>query len=294
MNNKFVKDLFFLSVVLICLLIPGLVGAAGGWQWKFNLVSPDSKKPFQLLTSIYVETTSERFYVVDAGDSSLHSFQLDGKYLNTFKPGDALLQPFEMVRESKAGQLWVVEKGRNSLTKIDLKNKSLTPVILEFGGKTVYPDRISLDKEKLYVLNKNTGNIISYNFDLDGEKVYGSSGTGFIDFVVKNSGIWALDAKLNKVFQFDKAGELKNEILLSGELSFPVALEVGPSGFIYIIDKHKGTIVVFDGNGKYKYNFLQKGHGNNDLYYPGDMVFDPMGRLCIVDTGNGRVGVFSR
>ena len=62
----------------------------------------------------------------------------------------------------------------------------------------------------------------------------------------------------------------------------------------YIIDKHEGAVVVFDASGKFKYRFLEKGHNNNNLYYPEDIIFDPLGRLCVVDTGNGRVAVFSR
>jgi streptogramin lyase len=306
MKKKLSNDLFiigrsasefiapFLVSLLICLLLPGLAGAAGGWQWQFNLVSPEVKKPFLMPTSLYVETESKRFYVVESGGNSLHSFQFDGKYLSTFSPGDALQQPFDMARVRSSGQLWVVEKGRNSLTRIDLKEKKLTPEVLEYGGVTVYPDRLSLVDDKLYVLDKLTGNIIEYGFDLQASRVYESSGNGFIDFVVKNSEVWALDAMLKKVFRFDLGGELKTEIPLGDKVTFPVAVEVGPSGFIYIIDKHEGTVVVFDTSGNFKYSFLKKGHGNNNLYYPEDMVFDPLGRLCVVDTGNGRVGVFSR
>lgn len=287
--------LFFLLFLTICLLLPGRVLAAGEWAWQFNLASPAEKEPFVMPIALYVETESKRFYVVDAGGSSLHSFQFDGVYLNSFSPGaDALQQPFAMLRVAKSGQLWVVEKGRNSLTKVDLKEKKMTPVTLAYDGLTVYPDRFSLVDDKVYVLDKSTGNIIAFDLDLHPSGVYRSSGNGFIDFVVKNSELWALDAKLKKVFQFDLAGKLKSEISLKDKVSFPVAVEVGPSGFVYIIDKHEGSIVVFDAAGDFKYSFLKKGHGNNNLYYPEDIVFDPLGRLCVVDTGNGRVGVFSR
>ncbi len=300
-NDLFVKRrwvpgfiLAMIYALFVSLLLPGLAGAAGNWQWQFNLVSPELKEPFLMPTSLFIETESNRFYVVDSGQNSLHSFQFDGKYLSTFHPGDALQQPFAMVRIKKSGQLWIVEKGRNSLTRVDLKAKELTPEVLEYRGETVYPDRLALVNDKLYVLDKLTGNIIEFGFDLQASRIFEGSGNGFIDFVVKDSEVWALNGRLKKVFRFDLSGKLKSEISLGDKVSFPVAVEVGPSGFLYIIDKHEGTVVVFDKSGNFKYSFLEKGHGNNKLYYPEDIVFDPLGRLCVVDTGNGRVGVFSR
>lgn len=304
--KKLCKDLFVkrswakkimvpvLFTLFVGLLLPGLASGAGGWEWQFNLVSPEVKSPFLMPTSLYIETASERFYVVDSGNHSLHSFQFDGQYLNTFNPGDALEQPFAMARVRKSGQLWVVEKGRNSLTRVDLKAKELTPESLEYKGATVYPDRLSLVNDKLYILDKLTGNVIEYGFDLKATRVFEGSGVGFIDFAIKGSELWALDGRLKKVSRFDLAGKLKGEIALGDKVTFPVAVEVGPSGFIYIIDKHVGSVVVFDDTGSFKYSFLEQGHGNNKLYYPEDIVFDPLGRLCVVDTGNGRVGVFSR
>jgi DNA-binding beta-propeller fold protein YncE len=289
---KFISP--FIFALVAGLLLPGLAGAAGGWQWQFNLVSPELKNPFLMPTSLYIETESKRFYVVDSGQNSLHSFQFDGKYLSTFNPEGALQQPFAMVRDRETEQLWVVEKGRNSLTKIDLKAKALAPQVLKYRGTTVYPDRLALVSDKLYVLDKLTGNIIEYGFDLQASVVFEGSGNGFIDFVVNEAGLWALDGRLKKVLHFDMGGKLKNEISLGDQVSFPVALEVGPSGFLYVVDKHAGTVVVFDTAGNFKYTFLEKGHGDNKLYYPEDILFDPLGRLCVVDTGNGRVAVFSR
>lgn len=307
MKNKLVVDLsvmrksrsgFVLSFfvyLFISLFLSGTASASGGWQWQFNLVSPDTKEPFLMPTSLYIETESKRFYVVESGGNSLHSFQFDGKYIGSFGPEGALQQPFDMARVRASGQLWVVEKGRNSLTRIFMKEKKLEPQSLVYGGGAVYPDRLSLDNSELYVLDKFTGNVIVYGFDLKPSGVFKSTGNGgFIDFVVKNSETWALDASLKKVFRFDRSGKIKDEISLGDEVTFPVAVEVGPSGFIYIIDKHEGSVVVFDSQGNYKYRFLEKGHANNNLYYPEDIVFDPLGRLCVVDTGNGRVAVFSR
>ncbi|MEN8135150.1 MAG: hypothetical protein ABFS18_06380 [Thermodesulfobacteriota bacterium] len=279
----------------VCIISPSPSWAAsGGWKWRFDLVSPEAKSPFLMPTSLFIEVGSKRFYVVESGGGSLHSFQFDGSYLNTFSPGDALKQPFAMARDVKLGTLWVVEKGRNSLTKIDLKAKKLSPETLKFKGEIVYPDRLTMLDDKLYVLNKLSGDVIAYNQDLASLAVYKSPGEGFIDFIVKNSELWALDSRMKTISRFNLKGKLKEQITLADNVSFPVAVEIGPSGFLYVLDKHQGAIVVFDSSGKFKYSFLQKGHTKNRLYLPENIVFDPLGRLCVVDTGNGRIGIFSR
>ncbi|MDT8334617.1 MAG: hypothetical protein RQ753_02875 [Desulfurivibrionaceae bacterium] len=291
--------LFTSILVVLCLsvLSIGSASGAGGWTWRFNLAAAEKNTPFQMITSLYISAENERFYVVESGGNSLHSFQFDGQYLNTFSPEGALRQPFEMARQGTSGELWVVEKGRNSLTRINLQSQAIVPEKLRYRGGLVYPDRLKLIGDRFFVLDKLSGNIISYDQDLKALDVLESpaTGGGFIDFIVRNNEIWALDARMGRVHRFNLGGGPGREISLAGyAFSFPVALEVGPSGFIYILDKHQGSIAVFDSAGAFKYNFFKKGHDKNSLYLPEDIVFDPLGRLCVVDAGNGRVGVFSR
>jgi hypothetical protein len=53
-------------MLLTGLVFCGLSEAAGGWQWRFNLVSPEAKEPFQMPTSLYIVPEAERFYVVES------------------------------------------------------------------------------------------------------------------------------------------------------------------------------------------------------------------------------------
>jgi DNA-binding beta-propeller fold protein YncE len=293
-KKSFSIALCLLLVVAGWVLSGSSQAASGGWKWRFNLESAETKTPFLMPVSLFIEDESSRFYVVEAGANRLHSFQFDGTYLSTFGPEGTLQLPFAMVKEKHSGYLWIVEKGRNSLTKVDMKAKILRPETLMYKGAVVYPDRLSLHDDKLYVLNKLTGDVIAYNFALEPLVVYNCPGEGFIDFVVKNSELLALDARSRTLSRFSLDGKLEEQIVLGGKLSFPVAVEIGPSGFIYILDKHEGSIVVFDTSGKFKYSFLKKGHAVNNLYQPENIFFDPLGRLCVVDTGNGRIAVFSR
>lgn len=294
--NKRSFALIALCLLPVFLSAAGLAQAAGSWQLQFNLTSPERKAPFLMITSLYIDPARERYYVVEAGGNKLHSFDFAGGYLNTFGPEGALLQPFAMGK-SESGELWVVEKGRNSLTEIDLKGQQLTPKKLAYGGAEVYPDQFNLAGGIFYILDKSTGNIIKYDRELSPLMVYRSpaDGAGFVDFIVRDQTVWALDAGRRRVHAFGADGSLDQEIDLTGyDFEFPVALEIGSSGFVYILDKHRGSVAVFDGTGTYKYSFLEKGHGRDGLYYPEDIVFDPLGRLCVIDAGNGRVAVYSR
>ena len=84
------------------------------------------------------------------------------------------------------------------------------------------------------------------------------------------------------------------EISLKGQLDFPVSLDVGPSGFLYVLDRHMDSVLVYSGNGQFSYSFLGKGQSPGKVYFARQIRFDPWGRLCIVDEGNGRVEIYSR
>ncbi|MCA1766607.1 MAG: hypothetical protein LC633_10260 [Desulfobulbaceae bacterium] len=248
----------FLAVLSVFVFSMGSANGAGGWTWQFNLASPDKNTPFQMITSLYISAENERFYVVEAGGNSLHSYKFDGEYLNTFSPEGALAQPFDMARQGTSGELWVIEKGRNSLTRIDLQAQKVVPGELRAEGRLVYPERLILGEERVYVLDKLSGNIISYDHDLKFLHVFKSpaTGGGFVDFVVKDNEILALDARMARVHTFNPDGGGREITLAGYKFSFPVALEIGPSGFIYILDKHQGSVAVFDGP-----FFFRKGMG---------------------------------
>ena len=285
-----------LAFVLL-LVTSGDVFAGSPWKWIFSLKSGILGSPMVMTSAVYVDKVRERYYVADPGASSLHSFDKNGKYLNSFNPGNQLLAPYDLIRDGE-GIIWVVEKGRNSLTKIDLKNKKIEKNTLKKkNGSVVYPDRIyPTDDGGFYVLDKSSGDVIIFNSSLKPSTVFGcrDCARGFVDFVVKGDKLFALESGERAVYSFAKDGTSLGTVKLQGEFSFPFALEVGPTGLLYILDRHRGDIAVFDDSGRFKYRFLSKGHNRKKLYYPEDLLFDPWGRLCVVDAGNGRVEVFSR
>ena len=96
------------------------------------------------------------------------------------------------------------------------------------------------------------------------------------------------------IYRFNLNGRVEKVIQLGEDVVFPVSLTIGPSGFIYVLDRHLRRIAVYDSNGSFKYSFLDEGVARGQLYYPIQVRFDPWGRLCIVDEGNARVEIYKR
>ena len=265
------------------------------WQWLFSLKHQEKEQPPVLMpTSVYIDGKRGRYYIVDPSTKSLHSYDKSGKYLNTFNPLDQLLAPYDMTRDDE-GVVLVIEKGRNTLTEVDLKARKITPRKLKFKNRSLYPDRVSMSGGQIFILDKISGSIVRFDRNLTSNLEYACTDCeGFTNFKVKAKVLWALEKNSNRVFQFNFDGKVVKKITLDHDMDFPFAMEVGSSGLIYILDRHKGEICVFDQKGRFKYSFLSKGHSRGRLYYPEDLVFDPWGRLCVVDSGNGRVEVFVR
>ena len=137
---------FFLAVVL--LLLPAVsVQATSPWQWLMTLADNTKGDAMYMPAAIAFDPASERYYAVDAGNNRLISFDRNGELLKAFSADNRLRVPFDMVRLDN-GQLWVVEKGRNSLTLIDVAARKVVPHTLMDGDRQVFPDRISRAGDK--------------------------------------------------------------------------------------------------------------------------------------------------
>jgi len=265
------------------------------WHWILTLRGDASGKAMDMPYSLYVDRMTSRYYVVDTYNNRLLSFSKKGKFLHAFNANRTLKLPMAMLHDTN-GILWVVERGKNVLVKIDLKNKKITTFHLKYHSLTLFPDRMHEFNGVIYLLDKMTGNVYAFNKQLELLHCFKApkSSSGFIDFKVMRGALWALVMETQTVYRFDLNGKLRQVIHLSKEMEFPYSLAIGPTGMIYIADRHKNCIFVFDGTGEYRYSFLSLGQDRGKIYYPSEIDFDPWGRLCIVEEGNGRVEIFGR
>jgi len=247
-----------------------------------------------LPSALHIDPVLGRYYVVDSGNNRILTFDRAGEFHRGFDAADQLRVPFDLVRE--AGILWIVEKGKNSLTKIDLEAKKIYPKTLSADGKLLYPDRLEIEKNILYTLDKASGSVFALdkNLNISSRFTCGKCDLGFVDFKIRNGSLWALEQGSKTIYRFAMNGSLQETIQLDGSsVDFPRSIEVDDIGFFYILDRHQGSIAVFDGRGGFRYSFLEPGQARGQLYYPIELKFDPWGRLCVVDEGNGRVQIFS-
>ena len=127
---------FFLIVILVLLPVTAL--AQSSWSWKMSLRVDEVGDSMYMPSAVAFDEESERYYAVDTGRSRLVSFGRDGRLVRAFTANEQLKAPFDMVRLGN-GKLWVVEKGRNSLTLIDIAAKKVKPNILRDGERLVFP-----------------------------------------------------------------------------------------------------------------------------------------------------------
>jgi DNA-binding beta-propeller fold protein YncE len=280
-------------LIAAVILLPTSVMAGSPWQWQTSLRIMEEENYMYMPAAVEFDTKNERYYVVDTGRNRLVSFDRKGKVLSAFTADFQLKSPFDMARLDN-GTLWVVEKGRNSLTFIDVPNRQRIPRVVKDGGRLVFPDRIAASGGKLYVLDRSSGQVLRLNDKLTVEQRYGCTDCtfGLADFVIVNGSVWALEPRDRKVFRFNDDGSVAEEIPLGGKLEFPVSLAVEPSGIMYILDRHQNKVLVYDKYGNFSYSFLGPGQANDELYFPRQIRIDPWGQLCIVDEGNGRVAIY--
>ncbi len=285
--------LTILSLWCVCVSAYG----AGPWHWVMSLKGEPSGLPMHVPTSVYVDPQRARYYVVDSGHNRLLSFDRDGNFLKAFDAMGKLSTPYDMIRE-QAGVLWVVERGRNSITRIELKQRKITPNIIRTSqGEPIYPDRIIERDGLFYVLDKANGDVLVLNRDLVVESHFACEGCccGFSDFKLKGNELWALDQIGRVIYRFSiEDGRIKQKTAIGQHVDFPASIAVDKTGNIFVLDRHRGCVAVFDHHGGLRYRFLRSGEAQGRLHLPSQIRFDPWGRLLIVDEGNGRVEVFAR
>jgi len=284
---------FLLALVLVCL--PAAANGESSWQWQMSLQINTPGDAMYMPAAVSFDKASERYYAVDTGRNRLVSFSRNGELLQAFTADDRLKAPFDMVRLD-SGQLWVVEKGNNSLTHINVAAKEVTPHVLKDGDRQIFPDRIAHVDGKIHLLDRASGQILRLADNLSIEQRFACSDCrgGFIDFVLADGGLWALEPLGKKIYHFAANGNIEQSIELGGEIDFPISLAVESSGFIYVLDRHRNSITAYGLDGRLRYQFLGQGQATGQLHFPRQLRFDPWGRLCVVDEGNGRVEIFQR
>jgi len=88
-----------------------------------------------------------------------------------------------------------------------------------------------------------------------------------------------------------------NKVVLAGPegdpFDMPSAAAVGPEGNLYILDGVHHRVVVFDAEGKFRFQFGSRGSEPGQLLYPLGIAASPDANIYVADSGNHRVQIFS-
>lgn len=293
-QTKVLKPLINYLLIILLTLSTAATARAASWQWLLSLRVDKTGDSMYMPSAVAFDPEEQRYYVIDTGRDRLVSFDRDGKLLRVFTADGKLKAPFDMVRID-SGHLWVVEKGRNSLTYIDIKAKKVTTNTLRDGDRLVFPDRLAYAGGKLYVLDRSSGQVLRLNADLTVDQRYGcpDCSAGLYDFVIDQDSIVGLEPRDKKIYRFNADGTVAKTIDLGTDIDFPVSLAVGAGGYIFVLDRHQDCVFTYDDQGRFRYRFLGIGQATGKVYFPRQLRFDPWGRLCVVDEGNGRVEVYA-
>lgn len=290
------KNCLAILASLVLTMTGAMPAQAMGQDWKllFSLqAEPGAVGPLSRPSGLFIDSQSERYYVIDSGRNRLVSFDRGGKLLLAFNAGGALDRPVAMVKRAD-GRLLVLEKGKASLTEIDLKTREVVPHRLDEGGQAIYPQRLKVGEQGLYVLDKASGAIVALD---QGLKTTGrfdcpDCQAGYADFALKGSSVYALPMLGTEIHLFASAGAIATKIALQPPPEFPISLALVPDGGFLVLERHAGTVARYQADGRLVSRFLGPGHKEGSLSYPIEVQVDPWGRVCVVDEGNGRVGVF--
>ena len=73
----------------------------------------------------------------------------------------------------------------------------------------------------------------------------------------------------------------------------PSDAAVGPEGDLYILDGVHHRVVVYDAEGRFRFQFGSRGNESGQLLYPLGIAVSPDAKVYVADSGNHRVQIFT-
>ena len=254
---------------------------------------------FKEPSAVFYDDSKSRLYVADSGNGRLISFDPEFEYLSELVD-DNMILPVGVVKSSEGG-FYVVDASTRKVLSIDVANKSIEA--LKFEGipkdsEGFVPGSIAIGpNDMLYLTDRMNRRILVF----DGQGAYIRSVTvkdeglrGFDDLRLDSRGyLYAVDSVGANVYIFSEKG-----LLLSSfggrdkglELSFPVSVAIDSDRRIYILDRHRGAVLVFNEKGILQHTLMKKGNVEGRLYSPSYIFIDSKDTLYVVD--GSRVQIF--
>ncbi len=201
-------------------------------------------------------------YVVDAGNTRIQGFDLDGNYLGKF--GESGTDPGYFgeplaIDVDESGYIFVADFDNSNIQKFD-SNRN-------------FVERITDDRRGHF-----GDNMRGMTRDTDGN-------------------IYVTDDTFDRVLKYDKLGRYLLEFGVSGtgpgQLDKPVAVAASEDGYLYVLDAGRDYYLKFTQDGEYLDQWGGNGTGTGQFIDPLGIEVDAAGNVYIADTGNDRIQKFT-
>ena len=284
------------------LLWAGLVLAAttvwaGVPQAKLGLSYPVGGPGMPQPTCLYVDAHRGEIYVADATSSRVVIFDRHGRYDFEFKTAGRLNGLRQVVADSLGRILVLGDPREHTLAQYDYNGDFLRYLDLYYPGTDSLLDVASMaldGRDQLYLLCARPAHIYVYTacgaytgdfpiFEEMDSETQESPVPGTLAVIDQMLVIpLPMDAQ---VARYTMDGKLDDIIGMMGggpgELSFPVAVIGNGRGGMYVLDKHRHTVLEYDRAGNYLREFGGLGQSVGWFYHPTTLAVSADG-LCLV------------
>lgn len=214
-----------------------------------------------LTSPVHLWVTKDEVWVSDRRQETLEVFDLKGKHLYTFDPGEGFVwSPLALAFDDKG-----------NLRTTDVKDKD--------KHRLVY---FSADGSRTAVIGH------SYHANTLEEEPAGFSYPNGVA-ISKDGRVYVADGNNRRVQVFDSKGNFEAFVDTSG---IPRGLAIDSSDRLYVVDAVAHTVDVFSLAGKRITRFGGRGTGPGQFNYPNDVALDKRGHIYVSDRENDQIQVW--
>ena len=279
-------------------------------KYLFSVGGTSSEQSLLRPEQIRFDSRNREFYIADTGNDRIVILNNNGQPVFDFPVSPALHSPIDMAVDSD-GRIYVLGSSTEgkSIQVFDYNGRHLRPFEFQ-GSPSVQPSdikNITIDSDNhLFVLDEDGKRILS--FSSNGELRYEFPILEQLDKksreeeVLGNLSLYGdmfyiPASSIGSIYCYNKKGSflrmIGNKGGAFGELSFPVAVSEDEARNIFVLDKHRHTVISFDGTGKVRGEFGGRGISAGWFYYPISMVIDSMNRMWVAQVFQNSVQAFS-
>ena len=312
MQQVMKRNLIITSIA--ALIIPLAVVAQNGAseiqsEFLYEVDAPGNEEGLLRPNQVRYDLHGEEYYIADTGNDRVVILDHNGLFEYEFSAVDQMRAPKDIAVDSD-GKIYVLGSSNSGkiICVFDYNGEFLHP--FEFKGgpdrESIEVDNIVIDpQDRMYLLDFKGKRILAYDMSGDfisefsilenlkekirQEQVFGN-------LYINGDLLYIPAPMIGSIYCYETSGKYVRMIGHKGgaygELSFPVAVSLDSRGNIFILDKHRHTIIYYDSNGKVLGEIGGRGVSSGWFYHPQSMIVDSQDRIFVTQIFQNKVQVF--